>query len=70
MLTEPGLTAEAAIALSYMGPDAFGPLRDGLWHDDPIVRRESLRSIGKLKERAPLDAGPVVSGADPGPEGS
>jgi HEAT repeat protein len=61
VLTEPGLTAEAAIALSYMGPGAFGPLRDGLWHDDPIVRRESLRSIGKLKERAPLDAGPVVT---------
>jgi HEAT repeat protein len=60
VLTEPGLTAEAAIALSYMGPGAFDPLRDGLWHDDPIVRRESLRSIGKLKERAPLEAGPVV----------
>jgi HEAT repeat protein len=61
VLTEPGLTAEAAIALSYMGPGAFDPLRDGLWHDDPIVRRESLRSIGKLKERAPLDAAPVVT---------
>ena len=57
---KPGLTAEAAIALSYMGPDAFAPLRDGLRSDDPIVRRESLRSIGKLKERAPLDAAPVV----------
>jgi len=61
VLSEPGLTAEAAIALSYMGPGAFDALRDGLWHDDPIVRRESLRSIGKLKERAPLDAGPVVT---------
>jgi HEAT repeat protein len=60
VLAEPGLTAEAAIALSYMGPAAFDPLRDGLWHDDPIVRRESLRSIGKLKERAALDAGAVV----------
>jgi HEAT repeat protein len=60
VLTEPGLTAEAAIALSYMGPDAFDPLREGLWHEDPIVRRESLRSIGKLKERAPLEPGPVV----------
>jgi HEAT repeat protein len=60
VLDEQGLTAEAAIALSYMGPKAFDPLRDGLWHDDPIVRRESLRSIGKLKERAPLQAGPVV----------
>jgi HEAT repeat protein len=60
VLDEQGLTAEAAIALSYMGPAAFDPLRDGLWNDDPIVRRESLRSIGKLKERAPLEAGPVV----------
>lgn len=60
VLAEQGLTAEAAIALSYMGPKAFDPLRDGLWHDDPIVRRESLRSIGKLKERAPLQADPVV----------
>ena len=49
VLPEPGLTAEAAIALSYMGPDAFAPLRDALSSDDPIVRRESLRSIGKLK---------------------
>ena len=55
VLAEPGLTAEAAVALSYMGPDAFAPLRSALSNDDPIVRRESLRSIGKLKERAPLD---------------
>jgi HEAT repeat protein len=61
VLTEPGLTAEAAIALSNMGPDAFAPLREGLEDDDPLVRRESLRSIGKLKERAPLDAQPVVT---------
>ena len=43
-----------------MGPDAFQPLRDGLWSDDAIVRRESLRSIGKLKERAPLDPAAVT----------
>ena len=54
VLTEEGLTTEAAIALSNMGPDAFQPLRDGLFSDDVIVRRESLRSIGKMKERAPL----------------
>jgi HEAT repeat protein len=54
-LREPGLIAEAAIALSYMGRDAFPPLRDALSSDDPIVRREALRSIGKLKYRAPLD---------------
>ena len=60
VLTEEGLTAEAAIALSHMGPGAFQPLRDGLWSDDPIVRRESLRSIGKLRERAPLEPGMVT----------
>lgn len=55
VLTEEGLTTEAAIALSHMGPNAFEPLRNGLWNDDAIVRRESLRSLGKLTERAPLD---------------
>jgi HEAT repeat protein len=60
VLAEEGLTAEAAIALSHMGPDALEPLRNGLWSDDAIVRRESLRSIGKLKERAPLDPAKVT----------
>jgi HEAT repeat protein len=60
VLDEEGLTTEAAIALSNMGPGAFQPLRDGLSSDDVIVRRESLRSIGKLKERAPLDPGTVT----------
>jgi HEAT repeat protein len=73
VLPEPGLTAEAAIALSYMGPDAFRPLRDALSSDDPVVRREALRSIGKLKERASLDLDIVLpllnagmKDADPG----
>jgi HEAT repeat protein len=43
-----------------MGPAALDPLQDGLAAPDPIVRRESLRSIGKLKERAPLDAATVT----------
>jgi HEAT repeat protein len=60
VLAEEGLTAEAAIALSNMGPDAFDPLKDGLRNDDPIVRRESLRSLGKLRERAPLEAKTVT----------
>jgi HEAT repeat protein len=60
VLAEPGLTAEAAVALSFMGRDAFPPLRDALTSTDPIVRREALRSIGKLKGRAPLDAATVV----------
>ncbi|MFL6278818.1 MAG: HEAT repeat domain-containing protein [Vicinamibacterales bacterium] len=59
-LPDPTLTAEAAVALSFMGRAAFGPLRDALSSDDPVVRREALRSIGKLKERAPLDARAVV----------
>lgn len=59
-LPDPTLTAEAAVALSFMGRDAFRPLRDGLASDDPVVRREALRSIGKLKERAPLDARAVL----------
>jgi HEAT repeat protein len=60
LLTEPGVTSEAAIALSYMGKEALPPLRDALGNNDPIVRREALRSIGKLKDRAPLDAQVVV----------
>lgn len=60
LLPEPGVTSEAAIALSYMGREAFPPLRDALTSDDPIVRREALRSIGKLKDRAPLDLGVVL----------
>lgn len=59
-LPDPSLTAEAATALSFMGRGAFAPLRDSLASDDPVVRRESLRSIGKLKERAPLDSRAVV----------
>jgi len=59
-LPDPTLTADAALALSFMGRSAFGPLRDALGSEDPVVRRESLRSIGKLKERAPLDARAVL----------
>lgn len=59
-LVEPGLTAEAAVALSYLGREAFPPLRDALDSADPVVRREALRSIGKLRDRAPLDQRLVV----------
>ena len=72
-LPDPTLTAEAAVALSFMGRGAFGPLRNAFVSDDPVVRREALRSIGKLKDRAPLDARAVVpllikgvSDSDPG----
>jgi HEAT repeat protein len=59
-LPDPALTAEAAVALSFMGRDAFEPLREALDSDDPVLRAEALRSIGKLRERAPLDARAVV----------
>lgn len=59
-LMDPRLTAEAAVALSFMGRAAFGPLQHAARSDDPVVRREALRSIGKLRERAPLDAGAVM----------
>jgi hypothetical protein len=59
-LPKPDVTAEAAVALSFMGPDAFEPLREGLTSEDPVVRRESLRSIGKLKDRAPLETAAVL----------
>lgn len=59
-LTVPALTVEAAVALSFMGADAFLPLRDALTSEDPIVRKESLRAIGKLRERASLDPDRVV----------
>lgn len=59
-LTDPELTEEAAVALSFMGRDAFATLRRGAASDDPVVRRESLRSLGKLRERAPLDPSAVV----------
>lgn len=59
-LTDPELTEEAAVALSFMGRDAYAPLRLATTSDDPVVRREALRSLGKLRERAPLDDRAVV----------
>ncbi|CAN5399955.1 hypothetical protein BH23ACI1_BH23ACI1_05830 [soil metagenome] len=59
-LSKPDLTAEAALALSFMGREGFVPLTDALGSDDPVVRREALRSIGKLKDRASLDSGAVL----------
>ena len=59
-LANPELTEEAAVALSYMGRAAFGPLRKALASADPRTRREAVRSIGKLKARAPLDSSAVL----------
>ena len=59
-IPDPELTEEAAVALSFMGRDAYAPLKAAVASDDPVVRREALRSLGKLRERAPLDARAVV----------
>ncbi len=59
-LPERDLTADAAVALSFMGPKALPPLEEALASDDAAVRREALRSIGKLRFRAPLDSGDVL----------
>jgi HEAT repeat protein len=59
-LTDPELTSEAAVALSFMGKSAFEPLRRALASDDAIVRREALRGIGKLKGRAALESDEVL----------
>lgn len=60
LLVQPELSAEAATALSFMGPDAFEPLRMVVTHGNAEVRREALRGIGKLQKRAPLDPQSVV----------
>ena len=59
-LPDPELTAEAALALSFMGADALPPLRQAATADDAMVRREALRSIGKLRSRASLDSSDVL----------
>jgi HEAT repeat protein len=65
------LTADAAVALSFMGPNAFPPLQEALQSEDGMVRREALRSIGKLRYRAPLHSGdvlPLILDAMPDPD--
>lgn len=59
-LKSPDYAAEAALALSVMGPEAFTPLTDALSNPDAEVRKEAVRSLGKLQERAPLDADQVI----------
>ena len=59
-LNDPEYAPEAALALSFMGSPAVAPLRDALHADDPIVRREALRAMGKLRERASIDPQIVI----------
>ena len=54
-----------------MGPKALAPLESALDSDSAAVRREALRSIGKLRFRAPLasaDVLPLVLDAMPDPD--
>lgn len=59
-LQEPGYAPEAALALSFMGSAAVPPLQDAINSNDAIVRREALRALGKLRERASIDPKIVV----------
>lgn len=73
VLQEPQFAPEAALALSFMGSAAVPALKEALQADDAVVRREALRAIGKLRERASIDPQLVVpvllralDDADPG----
>ncbi len=60
LLTQSDYTQEAALALSFMGSSAIAPLREALSSEDPAVRREALRSLAKLRERASVDPQLVI----------
>ena len=59
-LQDPQLAPEAGLALSFMGSAAVDTLRGALNSDEPVVRREALRALGKLRERASIDPQIVV----------
>lgn len=59
-LADPAYSPEAGLALSFMGSPAVQPLRDAMRSDEPAVRREALRSLGKLRERASIDPQIVI----------
>jgi HEAT repeat protein len=59
-LDDPQYAPEAGLALSFMGSPAVEPLRNALRSYEPIVRREALRALGKLRERASIDPQIVV----------
>lgn len=59
-LQDPQLAPEAGLALSFMGSPAVATLRDALHADEPLVRREALRALGKLRERASIDPQLVI----------
>ena len=59
-LQEPDYAPEAALALSFIGSAAVPALQEAVNSDEAIVRREALRAIGKLRERASIDPKIVV----------
>jgi HEAT repeat protein len=60
LLQDAEYTAEAALALSFMGSAAVAPLREASGSEEANVRREALRSLGKLRERASIDPQLVI----------
>ncbi len=59
-LYEPAYAPDAALALSFMGSAAVPTLREAIKSDEAVVRREALRSLAKLRERASIDPQIVV----------
>ena len=59
-LEDPQYAPEAGLALGFMGSAAVDTLRDAHRSDDPVVRREALRALAKLRERASIDPQIVV----------
>ena len=59
-LHEPDYAPDAALALSFMGSAAVPTLREAIKADEAVVRREALRSLAKLPERASIDPQIVV----------
>lgn len=60
LLSDEAYSAEAGVALSFMGSAAVPVLKDSVDDDDPVVRKEALRSLGKLRERASIDPQVVI----------
>jgi HEAT repeat protein len=60
LLQDAQYTPEAALALSFMGSAAVAPLREASGSEEANVRREALRSLGKLRERASIDPQLVI----------
>lgn len=59
-LQDPDYAPEAALALSFMGSAAVPSLQEAIASDEPVARREALRALGKLRERASIDPQIVV----------